>query len=424
MVRQTHYHKLTHPPLNLGGREGRVMNQKRVVVAMSGGVDSSVCAALLKKQGFDVIGVFLKFWKDPKVRTELENICCSTDALLAARTTATQLKIPFYVLDASREFKKMVVDYFIKEYESGRTPNPCVMCNQFIKFDWLIKKAKILGADYVATGHYARLRRGIYHPSPLSLPQGEKTFARDKSTLDVEMRKLFRAKDKKKDQSYFLWTLNQKQLKHLLFPIGEYTKDKIRFLAKRVKLPTAARKESQGICFIPDRNTPAFLKRYAKKLTKPGKIVDSKGNILGRHKGLVFYTIGQRERLGIGGQTKPLYVLKLDIKKNQLVVGLDKDLYKKELVAEKINWIDQISNIKYQKLKIKNQKFYPERSRRVKIKAQIRYGHKAESATLYFLSKKRARIVFKKPVRAITPGQSVVFYRKEQLLGGGIIINC
>lgn len=349
---------------------------------MSGGVDSSVCAALLKKRSFDVIGIFLKFWKDPKIRTEIENICCSTDALLAARQTATKLKIPFYVLDVSQEFKKTVVDYFIKEYESGRTPNPCVRCNQFIKFDWLIKKAKALGADYVATGHYVRLRRKIINY------------------------KLLKAIDKKKDQSYFLWTLTQKQLKYLLFPIGSYTKKQVRLLAQKFKLPSAVKKESQGICFIPDRNIPLFLKRYAKKLTKPGKIVDKDGNILGRHKGLIFYTIGQRKRLGLGGQPQPLYVLKLDIKKNQLVVGPDKELYQKELFAENINWIAS-------KFKLP--------SSGLKLEAKIRYGHKAEPVIVYPYSQNKVKIVFQKPVRAITPGQSIVFYRKNELLGGGVI---
>ncbi|MFA6493112.1 MAG: tRNA 2-thiouridine(34) synthase MnmA [Patescibacteria group bacterium] len=353
----------------------------RVVCAMSGGVDSSVAAALLQKQGYEVIGVFMKLWAEDVPRTDLvrENICCSVEAATAARAVARKLNIPFYVLNVEKEFKKAVVDYYIKEYDNGRTPNPCVICNRDIKGEVLLKKALELEADFLATGHYVRIVK-------------KKEY------------QLLQAVDKTKDQTYFLWTLTQEKLGKILFPVGDYLKSDIRKMAKEWELPTATRRESQGICFIPDRDVSGFLRRHAKKLVEPGEIYDTKGKKLGVHDGLINYTIGQRERLGLGGP-RAYYVVELNSHKNTLIVGDAEDLYKKELVASDLNWLDIDFESQLEKLI---------------IGARIRYGHPIDRCKVTLIGKK-AKVVFEKPQRAITPGQSVVFYNKEQVLGGGVI---
>ncbi len=366
---------------------------KKVVVAMSGGVDSSVAAALLKKQGFDVIGIFMKFWKEGKAR---ENRCCSVESEKLARAVAKQIGIPFYVLNAEKEFKKEVVDYFLKEYKKGSTPNPCVVCNKEIKFGLLIKKALSLGADFVATGHYAKtslgnkLFSGRGYPSP--------TFVGvDPNLQKVCLPRLFAAKDKEKDQSYFLWQLSQEQLKHVLFPVGNYKKPEVRALAKKLKLPTAQTPESQEICFI-QKDTNEFLKKYLK--TKPGDVVDKTGKVLGRHQGLWFYTIGQRKGLEI--PQGPYYAVKKDFENNTLVVSKDeKDLSGKELILEDVNWVSG-----------KAPKFP------AKIKVKIRYKSNLSDAVV----DKNNKLKFSKPQKAITQGQSAVFYKGEELLGGGVIM--
>lgn len=335
---------------------------KRAIVAMSGGVDSSVAAALLKKgscpelgQRVDVVGIFLKLWP-------------SFDEKRAQRV-AKKLGIPFYVFNFEKEFKKKVVDYFLKNYKLGLTPNPCVVCNKEIKFNLLFKKLK---TDYIATGHYVR-RKG---------------------------NKLLRGKDKEKDQSYFLWKINQKILKHTLFPVGDYTKTEVRKLAKKFKLPILDIPESQEICFV-QTTINDFLKRHLKP--KPGKIVDVEGKTIGQHQGLHFYTIGQRK--GIELPKGPFYVLDKDIKRNLLIVTQnEKDLYKKGLIVKSINWIGA------PKLPLK-------------VMAKIRYRHKAAAATISKQKNNRIKVIFSKPQRAITPGQSVVFYKKQEVLGGGIISN-
>lgn len=342
---------------------------------MSGGVDSSVAAALLKKTGFDVVGIFMKFWKEGKGG---ENRCCSVESEKLARLVAKDIGIPFYVLNAEKEFKKEVVDYFLKEYKKGATPNPCVACNKEIKFGLLVRKALALGADFVATGHYAKVENGG----------------------------LFCAKDKEKDQSYFLWQLNQKQLSRVLFPVGDYTKIEVRKLAKKFKLPTAETPESQEICFI-HATVNDFLKKYLK--TKPGDIVNKEGNILGKHQGLYFYTIGQRKGLNIN--QGPYYVVGKDFKKNILIVSKNqKDLEKKELIAKNINWV------------FGKQVVLP-----LKVKAKIRYKHEPAEAIIKKVKSLPAgrqgkiKVVFIKPQKAITSGQSVVFYKGRELLGGGVI---
>lgn len=359
--------------------------KKKVVVALSGGLDSSVSALLLKKKGFELIGIFMLFWSENTKKARW-NRCCSPGAQARAREVARILNIPFYVLDLRKEFKKQIVDYFLKEIKKGRTPNPCVECNRIVKFGLLLKKAKEFGADFLATGHYVK-----------------KIDLRTKSKKS-KIYKILRARDKEKDQSYFLWRLTQEQLKHLLFPLGNFTKKEVKELARKFRLPVLDIPESQEICFV-GTSLEEFLKKHLKP--KPGKIVDTKGNVLGEHKGLIFYTIGQRKGIGLAGG--PYYVLKKDTKNNLLVVTKNqKDLYKKELLASQINWI------------LKKPPKFP-----IKIKAKIRYLHQPARATLYpsFLKKKTSsiRVVFNKPQRAITPGQSVVFYKGEEMLGGGII---
>ena len=332
---------------------------------MSGGVDSSVTAALLKSRGYDVSGVFMKFWS-PKSNDDRENKCCSLDAKLDAKRVAMRLGIPFYVIDAQKEFKKKVVDYFINEYKKGNTPNPCVECNKHIKFKILLNKAMELGADYIATGHYVKIKSG----------------------------KLMIAKDKQKDQSYFLWQLNQKQLSRVLFPLGDYTKDQVRTMAKKFKLPVYKKPDSQEICFI-NTKIQDFLKRYIK--SKPGSIITIDGKKVGEHKGLIFYTIGQRKGIEIGG-IGPFYVVKKDFKKNTLIVSKnERDLLQKKLIIKNVNWISS--------------KLYSG-----ECKVKIRSTAKMVDATI-----RGNKIVFAQPQRAITSGQSAVFYKNNAVLGGGVI---
>lgn len=370
----------------------KIKQGTKVVCAMSGGVDSSVAAALLKRAGFDVIGVFMKFWSAPK-KDRLQdnwNRCCSPETESRARKVAKILKIPFYVFNFEKEFKKRVVDYFLEAYKKGITPNPCVVCNKEIKFGLLLKKTREMEVNFLATGHYAQ-RQEI---------GGKKQTIRNKKQ-ETKYR-LLRAKDKQKDQSYFLWQLNQNQLKHILFPLGGYSKKEVRDLAKKFELPVLNVPESQEICFIED-NYNDFLARYFKP--KPGKVINTTGKIMGRHQGLWSYTIGQRKGIGLSGG--PWYVMGKDFKKNILVVTKKKkDLEKKELVTRNINWISG----KEPKLPLK-------------IKAKIRYRHKFASAIIYRkIQNTKYKVLFKRPQRAITSGQSVVFYKGQELLGGGIII--
>ncbi len=365
----------------------------KVIVAMSGGVDSSVAAALLKSRGFDVIGVFMKFWQAPLRQSSPAgehgagqavsrgwNRCCSVESANRARLVCQKLNIPFYVLNVEREFKKHIVDYFLKEYKQGKTPNPCVVCNKEIKFGLLIKKALELKADYVATGHYAQIEKG----------------------------RLLISKDKHKDQSYFLWQLGRKELDKILFPVGGYTKPEVRIIAKKFDLPTAHTPESQEVCFI-ETTTFDFLNKYLKQ--KPGPIViyNKKYGVrprtlIGEHKGLWFYTIGQRKGIGLSGG--PYYVVGKDFKNNILVVSKSKkDLEKKEIIIENVNWF-----------------FGKAPSASLKLKAQIRYNTSPALVTIKKISAKRYKIIFNKPQTAPASGQSVVFYSNKELLGGGVIV--
>lgn len=343
---------------------------------MSGGVDSSVAAALLKKQGYVVIGIFMKFWNESDEKTE--NKCCSLDAYEDARRVAEKLNIPLYTFNFKKDFKKTIVDDFLKQYQNGLTPNPCVRCNQFIKFGLFLKKARALGCDYIATGHYAQIKK-----------TGDNYY-------------LLKGQDKVKDQSYFLWTLKQEQLKHILFPVGKFNKTQVRQLAKKFNLQIYNKKDSQEICFTPKHHNE-FLKKYLK--LKPGAIMTLDGQKIGEHQGLPLYTIGQRKGIAIGG-IGPFYVVKADYKKNTLLVAKkfnDKAIYGKNLIAKEVNWL-----VKEPKLPFKCQ-------------AKIRYGHPAVAAVI---KQKRAGgyvVEFEQAQRAVTAGQSVVLYEKNKVLGGGII---
>ncbi|MBL7198082.1 MAG: tRNA 2-thiouridine(34) synthase MnmA [Candidatus Omnitrophica bacterium] len=360
-------------------------NKKRVLVAMSGGVDSSVTAFLLKKRGYEVIGITMCFGLEDSKGSRPS--CCSVSGIEDARRVAEQLGISHYVLSFGRLLKEKVIEDFTKEYLSGRTPNPCIRCNQYLKFDALVKKAKQLNCDYLATGHYARITHD----------KQDKAF-------------LKRAKDTQKDQSYFLFRIPRDLMDFILFPLGSYTKQQVRKIAKGNKLCVADKPGSQDVCFIPNGNYRDFLKRRLSQIStqmiadiKPGPILDTKGNALGQHKGICFYTIGQRQGLGIAHKCA-LYVVKIDNKSNTLVVGKKNDVYKTKLQAKELHLL--------------NMKSLP---KRLEVKAKIRYNHPMAKAVIRPLERRKIYIEFSRPQWAITPGQSVVFYQNNVVIGGATI---
>lgn len=354
----------------------------RVVIAMSGGVDSSLTAALLVHQGYDVIGVTMQIWDTETVQDNPDDRgCCSLSAVGDARRVADKLGIPYYVMNFRKLFEETVINYFIREYAEGKTPNPCIACNRYVKFEGLLQKSFRLGAQYVATGHYAR----IEHDEKLG------RFLLRKG-VDVS-----------KDQSYALYHLNQNTLKHFLMPLGAYTKVQTRQMARELGLSVAEKPDSQEICFVPNDDYKTFLEDKAPEALKAGNIVDTHGKILGRHKGLPLYTIGQRKGLGIAAG-RPLYVVALDYDRNQVIVGADDDVFADELIAHDLNFIT------FDKLED-----------RMNVAAKIRYSAKESSATLTPLANGQVNVKFEQPQRAITPGQSVVFYDGDIVVGGGII---
>ena len=357
-----------------------MIKKERVVVAMSGGVDSSVAAALLKKQGYEVIGITMCF-NLLDSDTKKPN-CYGLQGIEDARSVAHKLEIKHYTLNMQRVLNQRVVKNFCREYQKGRTPNPCVRCNQYIKFGTLLKKARSLGAKYLATGHYARIQKT---PS---------------SKLQTPSYILKKAKDLKKDQSYFLYRLGQKQLRHILFPLGKYSKIEVRKFAKKSGLHIADKAGSQEICFLAGRDYRGFLESQGVKV-KPGFIVDNEGNILGKHQGIAFYTVGQRQGLGIA-KGYPLYVTKIEPKSNRIFVGTKEEAKKREFFIKNAHFI--LKPIK----------------KKVALKVKIRYNHKEMPADVIF-EKKKIKVRFKKPQFAITPGQSAVFYNKDIVVGGGVI---
>jgi tRNA-uridine 2-sulfurtransferase len=351
----------------------------RVVVAMSGGVDSSVAAALLKEQGYDVIGMMLRLWSEPG--KEESNRCCTPDSMAQARRVAAKLDIPFYVIDAKDVFKETVVQYFLDGYARGETPNPCLICNRQIRWTFLLEHALALGADYMATGHYARAQKG----------EGGRMI-------------LLRALDRGKDQSYVLHVLNQEKLRRALFPIGDYPKPDIRAIAEKYGLPTASRKDSQDLCFLAGEDYRHFLQRNAAEILKPGEILTRQGATVGTHTGLANYTIGQRKGLGIASPV-PLYVLGKDSITNSLIVGTQEELGSCELVARDVNWLSGET---------------PKERFRAEVK--IRYTAKEAGALVTPIDGNRAQVQFDMPQRDITAGQAAVFFDGDMLLGGGIIV--
>lgn len=352
-------------------------NPKRVVVAMSGGVDSSVAAALLVEQGYEVVGLMLRLWAE---QGGAANRCCTPDAVADARRVADVLGIPFYVRDYKDTFKQTVVDFFIDGYAQGVTPNPCVVCNRDIRFDKLLKEALSLGGDYLATGHYVRVQQN-----------------------EAGRYSLLKGLDPGKDQSYVLYTMTQERLAHLLFPIGGYAKADIRRIAAEKKLPVFNRPDSQDLCFLGNGDYRAFLQRRAPQVIQPGPIVNTQGQVLGEHQGLAFYTIGQRKGLGIA-TPEPLYVLQLDTAGNRLIVGPVEELGQSELLAGQVTYISgHPPTVPFA------------------VTAKIRYKAREMTATLTPLEGGRAHLSFDLPLRDITPGQSVVFYAGEEVLGGGVI---
>ena len=362
---------------------------------MSGGVDSSAAAAILKEQGHELVGFTMQLWDQRRgINTDengdpLPSRCCSLDDVYDARRVAEELGFPFYVLNLERDFERAVVQPFVSSYLSGETPIPCVACNSRLKFASLDRLAVSLGCEKVATGHYARVEF-------------------DSSTNRY---KLLRGRNQQKDQSYFLWELTQSQLSRAMFPLGEMSKPEAREAARSHGLAVAEKKESQEICFVPDGDYAGFIDRYLEsegetnRLPGAGEIVDSTGRVIGQHGGVQRYTIGQRRGIGIADE-RPLYVISLDAEKNRVLVGADEELLKTEFVAAGVNWI-ALDNP----------------AEAVRADVRVRYRHNAAPATITPLENNRARVLFDEPQRAITPGQATVFYRSDEVLGGGWIVK-
>lgn len=359
------------------------MARKKVVIGMSGGVDSSVAAYLLQKDGFEVIGVTMQIWQDEETALQEESGgCCGLSAVDDARRVANSLDIPYYVMNFKNEFKCAVIDYFAEEYLKGQTPNPCIACNRYVKWESLLKRSLDIGADYIATGHYARV---------VQLENGR--YALKKSaTAD-------------KDQTYALYNLTQYQLAHTLMPVGEYTKDEIRKIAQDINLRVANKPDSQEICFIPDNDYAKFITDYTGETPQEGNYVTPDGKVIGKHKGIIHYTVGQRKGLNLA-MGHPVFVLEIRPETNEVVIGNADDVFSNKLFAGNLNFMaieDLVGEMR--------------------VDAKIRYSHKGSKCTIRRVAEDVIECIFDEPQRAITPGQAVVFYDGDYVVGGGTILR-
>ena len=356
----------------------------KVVVGMSGGVDSSVAAYLLKEQGYEVIGVTMQIWQDEDIAAQSENGgCCGLSAVDDARMVAQTLDIPHYVMNFKKEFKEKVMDYFVEAYLKGETPNPCIACNRYVKWESLLKRSMEIGAEYIATGHYARIER---------LTNGRYAIANSVTAA--------------KDQTYALYNLTQYQLAHTLMPVGEYTKEEIRRIAERENLPVAHKPDSQEICFVPDNDYAAFIDREAAgRVPGKGNYVTKDGAVLGEHLGITHYTIGQRKGLNLA-MGHPVFVTQIRPESGEVVIGEAEDVFGDTLLCSQLNWMS-IEDL----------------TKPREVLAKIRYAHKGEKCLIERVGKDCVKCSFYAPVRAITPGQAVVFYEDEHVLGGGVILR-
>lgn len=354
--------------------------KEKVVVGMSGGVDSSVAAYLLKEEGYEVIGVTMQIWQQ-NTESEREDECCSLRAVEDARRVCMELNIPHYVMNFRQEFKESVIDYFVQEYAAGRTPNPCIACNRHVKWEALLHRAIGIGADYIATGHYARVKR---------LENGRYTL----QTCATE-----------KDQTYALYSLTQKQLSRTLMPIGAYNKEEVRQIAHRVGILVADKPDSQEICFIQDGNYAGFIENYLQRKFPPGNFVDRNGNVMGQHRGIIHYTVGQRKGLGLSLK-EPAFVLEIRPKENEVVLGYGREIFAAGVLAEHLNFMSR-----------------EEFKDGMEVMAKIRYNHRGAHAKLYHWGQDGLYCKFLEEQRAITPGQALVLYEGDYVLGGGTIVR-
>ena len=359
------------------------MEKKKVVVGMSCGVDSSVAAYLLKEQGYDVIGVTMQIWQDEEETVQEENGgCCGLSAVEDARRVAAALDIPYYVMNFKKEFQKYVIDYFMDEYLNGRTPNPCIACNRYVKWEALLTRSMEIGADYIATGHYARID---------VLPNGRYAIKHSATRM--------------KDQTYALYNLTQDQLKRTLMPVGEYSKEEIRAIAEKIHLKVASKPDSQDICFVPDGDYAEFIRRESKKEVPEGNFVSTDGKILGRHKGITHYTVGQRKGLGLS-LGHPAFVLEIRPETNEVVIGTNEESMTRFVKANRLNFM-AVEDIEGE----------------MRAFGKIRYNHKGAPCTVKRTGEDEILCTFDEPVRAVTPGQALVLYDGDYVLGGGTIIT-